>query len=146
MYSRDLTNEKHVLIPGKDLSRFKKAVEEAYTEYFIQRSLDFELHGFLYPKEFVLNICIFSPKDLNITPTSLFCSVDLKDESPSEKIINTIVDYIGIFLDEFFQVDSWEDYFQRWESEDFKGQKLHYRITRENVILSLKAEELLNQD
>jgi hypothetical protein len=145
MYSRDLTNEKYVLIPGEDLSRFKKAVEETYEANFIQRGLDFELYGFLFPKEFVLNLCMFNPKDLNLSPTSFFCSVELKDEKPSDKILTTVVDFLGVFLDDFFQHEDWEDYFQKWESEKFKDLDLHYRITRENVILSLKAEALLNQ-
>ena len=50
---------------------------------------------------------------------------------------------MGVFLDDFFQNEEWEDYFQKWESEKFKDFELHYRITRENVILSLKAEPYL---
>lgn len=145
MYSRDLTKEKSIKIPGDDLLNLKNIIEETYQANFIQRNLDFEIYGFIYPQEFVFSICIFNPKDLNATPTSFFCSVDLTDEKPSEKILNSLADYTGVFLDDFFAQDDWEDYFQKWETEKFKDLDIHYKITRENILLSMKAEELLNQ-
>ena len=64
--------------------------------------------------------------------------------------MNTMFDSAGVFFDSYFATEEnideiWDDYVLDWEETEFGSDKLFYKVTRENVGLSMQADALLNE-
>ena len=99
------------------------------------RSLDFHIHVGLDKFE---------------SPVTLFLSSDLNDKTASHKIMDTMFDSAGIFFDSFFATEEtedeiWDDYVLDWQDAEFGNDKIFYKVTRENVSLSMAADALLGE-
>ena len=71
-----------------------------------------------------------------------------KDMNP-EEILNLLVDSIGFFFDNFFNLEDDPDesiYSSDWEESKVKDKAFHFKITRENIGLSLMADALLGDE
>ncbi|MGB0453807.1 MAG: hypothetical protein ACPGJV_08830 [Bacteriovoracaceae bacterium] len=149
MFSRSEKDaEKFVQIPEDKLQEYEKSIKEVYGAQLDLHNKSYKLYGFIYPGEFVLVISLKPNDEKSVeAPTTFFCSIELKkdSQSPSEKILLSAIDYVGLFLDEYIQHDSWSDYFQVWEKDSFNGTELFHKITREDIGLTLQASQLLNQ-
>lgn len=72
-------------------------------------------------------------------------SMDLEEKEDPQKYLDTLIDSIGIFFDQYFADANWNDYQANWEEAEYKKLKFFYKISRENMALSIQAEQLLNQ-
>ena len=68
----------------------------------------------------------------------------MKKKDNIKAIIEKIMDSIGIFFDEYFSNSDWNDYISIWTEAESKKVKFYYKISRENIKLSLMADEILS--
>lgn len=110
-------------------------------------SLDktFQVYGKLYHGELVIIATLVNEKRETDIPTSYFVSMDLADGQDYSKYLSTLVDSIGEFFETYFATPDWMDYIDLWTDETYKDVKLFYKINRENIALSIRAEQLLGQ-
>lgn len=55
------------------------------------------------------------------------------------------VDLVGLFFDEIFATEDWSEWEPNWQPVEWKGKNYYYKLTRENVSLSLEADRLLKE-
>lgn len=145
---RRLENESTaMLFPKEWTDNIKQVLLNLYGDKCIKDNRTFEIYAFTYPEE-VLLIASYVGLDKNESPITLTISSDLNSESKSENLMNNMFDFIGIFFDHYFgqsldQDNIFEDYIWEWEEEEFGGVKLFFKITRENIGLTLEANKLL---
>ena len=120
-------------------------MQSTYQKKLSEKGLDFKIFGKLYKSELLVIASLVDPNNDVALPTSYFVSIDLDEGQDHTKLLNTLVDSIGAFFDQFFADDSWMDYQDLWKDEKFKDLDLFVKVTRENVELSIKADQLLNQ-
>lgn len=152
MFSRLDHEVKPVQFPKDWADGLKQVLLNIYGEHAIKEEKTFEVHGFSWPKE-VLLIVSYLGLDKFETPITLFISADLTEKIDSEKMINTMFDCAGVFFDSYFagqkEIDEageiFDDYVHEWDETDFHNQKLFYRVTRENVGLTMQADLLLGE-
>lgn len=154
MFSRLEHDLRAVLFPKEWAEGLKQVLLNIYGEQAIKDDKTFEVYGFSYPSEALL-IISYVGLDKFETPLTFFISADLTKSSDSKKIVNTMFDCAGAFFDSFFagqssdeaaeEVEIFDDYMVNWEETDFHGEKLFYRITRENVALTMQADLLLGE-
>ncbi|EQC45275.1 hypothetical protein [Bacteriovorax sp. Seq25_V] len=123
----------------------KELLETSYQAQLDNKTREFEVFGRLHKGELVVIASLINTKDKSSIPTTYFVSIDLTDGQDYTKNLDSLVDSIGGFFDTYFSTPEWMDYKDSWEEEEFKGQKIFYKINRENVGLTIMADQLLNQ-
>lgn len=152
MFSRLEHEIPAVMFPKEWAEGLKQVLLNIYGEQAIKDDKTFEVYGFSYPSE-VLLIISYVGLDKFETPTTFFISANLTDKTDSKKIINTMFDCAGVFFDSFFagqkdleeESEIFDDYILDWDETDFHNQKVFYKITRENVGLTIQANLLLGE-
>ena len=151
MFSRLNHETQAVLFPKDWADGLKQILLNIYGEQCIKDDKTFEVYGFSYPNE-VLLIISYAGLDKFVAPVTLFLSSDLDSKTKSDKIMDTMFDSAGVFFDSYFATFSedndeiWEDYVLDWQDAEFGSDKIFYKVTRENVGLSMQADLLLGPD
>lgn len=107
---------------------------------------EFEVYGASFEQEVLL---IASLIDLNGSPVSLFLSADLTTDQQPEKLMQTLVDKVGLFFDQYFAepVSQRDDLYEPlWQERQEGSITLYYKVSRENIRLTLEANRLLGED
>jgi hypothetical protein len=147
MFSRLDHDTKAVLFPKDWADGLKQILLNIYGERCIKDEKSFEVFGFSYPNE-VLLIISYVGLDKFETPVTLFLSSDLTLKTASDKIMDTMFDSAGVFFDSYFAAEEnedeiWDDYVLDWQDAEFGRDKIFYKVTRENVMLTMEANLIL---
>ena len=152
MFSRLDHETQAVLFPKDWADGLKQILLNIYGEQCIKDDKTFEVYGFSYPNE-VLLIISYAGLDKFVAPVTLFLSSDLDSKTKSDKIMDTMFDSAGVFFDSYFAASDdedndeiWDDYVLDWQDAEFGSDKIFYKVTRENVGLSMQADLLLGDD
>ncbi|MEI8346814.1 MAG: hypothetical protein WCG27_05075 [Pseudomonadota bacterium] len=103
----------------------------------------FEIYGFIYPNELWLAVSLLDRSDNSVIPVTCILSSDIDTGCKIIPRLRQLLDSAGFFFDHFFADKEWDDYVPDWQlKEDITGD-FYYLVTRENIALSLQADELL---
>lgn len=149
MFSRLDQESQAVLFPKDWADGLKQILLSIYGEQCIKDEKTFEIFGFSYPNE-VLLIISYVGLDKFSTPVTIFLSSDLTNKTNTDKIMDTMFDSAGVFFDSYFAKEEnedeiWDDYVLDWQDAEFGADKIFYKVTRENVGLSMQADMLLGE-
>ncbi|MFA6236468.1 MAG: hypothetical protein WC635_03990 [Bacteriovorax sp.] len=149
MFSRLDHDIAAVLFPKDWAEGLKQILLNIYGEKCLKEDKTFEVYGFSYPNE-VLMIVSYVGLDKFINPVTLFLSADLSETTKTDQVINDMFDSVGVFFDAYFAKEEnadeiWDDYVLDWEETEFNGQNFFYKVTRENIGLSIEADLLLGK-
>lgn len=149
MFSRLDHEIEAVLFPQDWAEGLKQILLNIYGDKCLKDDKTFEVYGFSYPKE-VLMVVSYVGLDKFIAPVTLFLSADLNEKTKADDIINDMFDSVGIFLDSFFAQEEntdeiWDDYVLDWEETEFNKHNFYYKVTRENIGLTIQADLLLGK-
>lgn len=117
--------------------------------YFEQTEKDhrfFDVYGQIYEKEFVVIISYIHHDDHLASPISIFISHDTDNDKKTKDALDKVVNLTGHILDDIFSVEDWSDFIPHWTENDLGENKFFYKITRENIGLTLQAEEILKNE
>ena len=137
-----------VIFPKEWAAELKQVMLNIYGEQCIAEEKTFEVFGFSYPNE-VLVIISYTGLDKFETPITLFISADLAESTDSKKLVDSMFDSAGLFFDSYFaqahdlEEEIWDEYVLDWEEANFGNEKIFYKVTRENVALTMEANLLL---
>ena len=149
MFARLDQETEAVLFPKEWADGLKQILLNIYGEQCIKDEKTFEIYGFSYPDE-VLLIISYVGLDKFVSPVTLFLSSDLTNKTNTNKIMDTMFDSAGIFFDTYFATEEtsdviWDDYVLDWQDAEFGSDKIFYKVTRENIALSMQADLLLGE-
>lgn len=134
-------------LPAEWTEEFVGILTETYAAQSEKDNRFFDVYGRIYNKEFVVIISYIHHSDEMAAPISVFISHDTKSDSKElSKALKALVDLSGHIFDDIFSHEDWNEYVPTWTENKFKDHTFHYKITRENVSLTLQAEEILKKD
>lgn len=145
MHARKNQNQELIKLPHDWLADLGELLNSTYKEQCDKRNKSFLVLGHTFPNEVVLIVSFLDEKSLGAIPITLILSADLDEKNKPEELLEVLVEFIGIFFDQVFSQDEWDEYSTVWEMEEVKGNKIHYIISRENILLTLKADEFLKE-
>lgn len=146
MLSRKEQDKPGILFPEHWRKKVEDILYSVYSEKCEALGKAFQVHGLTYPDELFLAVGLVEKDNLEAAPVTYVVSLDLKeDEKNHEKNIETLVDSMGVFFDGYFADPEWDDYFSNWTEATFQKLDFFYKVSRENVALTIQAEALLNQ-
>ncbi len=147
MLSRKLHDQSGTELSFDITSNIKQILTLTYDSQLQVGNKIFEVFGRLYADELLLAVMLIINDETDSTiPVTMSISIDMKKKDNAKIIIEKIMDSIGIFFDEYFSNPDWNDYISIWTEAETKKVKFYYKTSRENIKLSLMADELLNND
>lgn len=133
-------------LPNEWTDQLVKVLHEAYANEVKAKNSLFDVYGEIYEDEFVVIASFMSHSDPASVPISVFISHDvISDEKNFKKSLKDLIDLFGLIFDDIFSTADWADYNSNWTENKFKGSQFYYKITRENISLTLQAEEILKK-
>jgi hypothetical protein len=149
MLSRKEQTVRANFFPKKWTAEVKNLLEGLYKPQCDARDLYIDIHAITFPNELVLAVSLLDKELETIIPVTYMASADLLEKEDPEEILNLLVDSIGFFFDNYFNLE--EDpnetiYSSDWEESKVREKAFHYKITRENIGLSIMADVLLGED
>jgi hypothetical protein len=147
MFSRLEHESAAVLFPKEWGEGLKQILLNIYGDKCLKDDKTFEVYGFSYPTEAVM-IVSYVGMDKYTTPITLFLSAKLSEETKNDDTINDMFDSVGIFFDSYFsqadtQDEIWDEYVLDWDETKFGQLAFFYKVTRENIGLTMQADLLL---
>jgi hypothetical protein len=139
-------------IPVEWVEEFLKTLEDNFNDKKKSEEYTFDAFGKIYENELLLISCFYNTKDLNQIPISCHLSADLteKVKKDPKKILTQLTDLMGLFYDDYFATEDFSDWEPEWQNIDLNSSKnkfdVFFRITRENIILTVQADKILKND
>lgn len=148
MLSRKEQTLRANFFPIKWTAEVKNLLEGLYKPQCDLNNLYIEVFALTYPDELVLAVSLLDKENEIVIPVTYMASADLGEKENPEDTLNLLVDSIGFFFENFFASLTSPDqdetiYSSDWEQSKVKNKEFHYKITRENVGISLAADALL---
>lgn len=120
------------------------ALDESYKKESAADECFFDVYARIYDQEFVVAMSYVHKTDQLRAPITLFISHDvIGDEKEFTKALTSLLDLSGLIWDDIFSQRPFEGHIATWTENEFDGHKFYYKITRENLALSLQAKEIL---
>lgn len=146
MFTRKKSSKTGKNVPQEWLESLARLLNETYKTECKQNGRYFDVYGQIYPEEFLLIVSYLSEKDEYTQPISCFLSADQEHISSEKKVKETqqtFIELIGLFFDEIFATEDWDEFEPEWQEVTHKNEKFFFKLSRENINLTLEASKLL---
>lgn len=149
MFARNKTSKTGKPLPQEWIESFNRLLNETYKTECKKSARYFDVYGQVFPEEFLVTVSYLSEKDEYLAPITLFLSAGPEQVSSEDKVKETqdnFIDLVGLFFDEIFSDDEWNEFEPNWQEVSHKNQNYFYKITRENMSATLEANRLLGDE
>lgn len=142
-------------IPLEAKEQISALLIEAYEDDLAKSQKIIDIYGLIYPEEFVLALTVMDQEGRNLIPRSLLLSVDFDAEKSSfQDLLPIFLEGCDAFLaqalnwndDDMFSEDVESPYLGMWTEELAKDVSVFTKVTRENIALTLMADEILKEE
>lgn len=126
-----------------------RLLNETYKTECKKQARYFDVYGQIYSDELLVIVSWLSEKDEYMTPITLFLTCEADQINSEKKVKETQENYIeliGLFFDEIFGNEDWNEFEPTWQEVTHKHQNYWYKITRENINATIEANKLLGED
>lgn len=148
MLARNKTSKNGKPLPQDWLESLSRLLNETYGSECKRNGRYFDVYGQVYAQELLLVVSYLSEKDEYLAPITLFLSCDPDQIANADKVTETqknFIDVAGLFFDEIFADDEWDDFEPGWQEVTHKHQNYWYKLSRENINATLEANKLLGE-
>jgi hypothetical protein len=137
------------MIPQDWLDGLSLILNETYETQCKENERDFDVYGQIYDEELLIIVSWHHTKDEFAAPITCFLSAEPEQMSSDKKVKDVqkhFTDIIGLFFDEIFNDSEWDGFEPNWQEVKYKTETYFYKISRENITLTLEANKLLGDD
>ena len=148
MLSRKISNMKPTRIPQDWLDEVNAVLNETYQQQCSHLNVEMETFGEIYKDELCIAFSLIDKNNKFGKAITLFTSADLDDKSEPKKVFDYIFNSSSEFYDYIFdnKLEDGEIYQAKWEQTKLPNLNFFYKISRENLNTTKKANELLAED
>jgi len=143
MLSRKHHEEESKAIPATWSTKIELILNSVYSKQLEKAGKQFEAFGQIFDDELLVIVSLVSLNQVELLPISCFLSMDADKTTEIDAASERLLDMAGIVFDSVFAASDWNDYEDLWTKETVNGLEFHYKISRENVALTLQANKLL---
>jgi hypothetical protein len=136
-------------IPQDWVESLARLLNENYKSECKKQGRYFDVFGQIYPEELIVIISYLAEKDESLSPITLFLSCDPEQMQTEAKVRQTqehFIDLSGLFFDEILATEEWDQFEPNWQEVTHKHLNYFFKITRENIGLTIEADRLLGDD
>lgn len=149
MFARKTNSKNGTSIPQDWLESFARLLNETYKKECDQLKRYFDVYGQIYSEELLLIVSWLSEENEALSPIACFLSCekeDMNDEKKVKETQNNYIEVVGLFFDEIFSNSEWDQFEPNWQEVSFKGHTYFFKLSRENINLTLEANRLLGPE
>jgi hypothetical protein len=149
MLARMKSSKNGAQLPTEWLESLNRLLNESYQSECKKSGRYFDVFGQVYPEELLVVVSYLSEKDEYTAPITLFLSAEPDQITSEDKVSAThknFIDLVGLFFDEIFADEEWDNFEPNWQEVTHKHQNYFYKLTRENINSTLEANKLLGDD
>lgn len=149
MLARKKTSTKGKDLPQDWVDHLALTLNETYEAECKKHNRVFDVYGQIYPEELLVIVSWLSQDQVTLAPVTCFLSCDPDQMNSEKKVKETQANYMdiaGLFFDEIFSRDDWDEFEPNWQEVTYKDQSYYYKLSRENINLTLEANRLLGDD
>ena len=146
MFSR-IKNTSPSLLPEELINAINSIINDSFGEQFSNKNLMLSSYGEMYENEIVLILSLIG--HLNDTSISLFMSDEIDEKTNLKDKIDQLVNSSSEFFEKFIHGTDEEIldmYTSDWQKADFPAADFYYKISRENIQLTIQANKLLGEN
>lgn len=147
MFTRKSKTSTAQSFPADWIESFSRLLNSTYKSDCTKNKRYFDVFGQIHPEELLVVVSYLSEVDESISPVTLFLSCESHQMDSVEKVKKTQENYIelaGLFFDEILNKGEEAIEFEPvWQEVNHNKETYFYKLTRENINLTLKANELL---
>lgn len=136
-------------LPTDWIEGLSRLLNETYKTECTKHKRYFDVYGQVYPEELLVVVSWLSEEQEGIAPVTCFLSCNPDQIDTEKKVKETqanYIDVVGLFFDEIFAQEDWSEFEPLWQEVSYKGQTYFFRLSRENINLTLEANRLLGDD
>lgn len=144
--------ESYKTFPAQWSENANLLINDHYSDFFQENDLLCETYAFQFSSESVVVFSLLpTGKDRSLSPISICISYDhQKDERPKDlsKKLDELVNLAGLVIEDYSKtLENPEEgpYFAQWTKQDLKGHEFYVKVSREDISLTLQAEEILKK-
>lgn len=148
MLARLKTSKNGKTLPQDWLESLARLLNETYGIECKRNGRYFDVYGQVFSEELLLVVSYLSEKDEYLAPITLFLSCDpdqIANEDKVKETQNNFIEVTGLFFDEIFGDDEWDNFEPVWQEVTHKHQNYWYKLSRENINATLEANKLLGE-
>jgi hypothetical protein len=149
MFARKSKSKNGKSLPQDWIESFSRLLNESYKKECQLQDRYFDVYGQIYPDELVITTSWLSEKDEYSAPITCFLSCEpdqIKDEKRLKETQSDYIDVVGLFFDEIFASSEWNEFEPNWQELKYKNHTYFFKLTRENINLTLEANKLLGDE
>ena len=150
MLSRKQQVSEGIEIPEHWTQNTKTALSVRFAGNPNIKNKEFSVYGKVYPDEILLIGSLVSNEDTHQGCSTVFVSSDIKEipdagSKAYRGLLNSLIDAMGYIFDDFLAQTGHQNYDIQWFQETIGKQEFFYRMSRENIALTLEADRLLKE-
>jgi len=149
MFARKASSKIGKSIPQDWLEGLGRLLNDTYANECKEHDRYFDVYGQIYQQELLLAVTWLAEKDEYVAPITCFLSCEpeqMNDESKVKSTQQNFIDVVGIFFDEIFATTEWDEFEPNWQEVNYKHENYFFKLSRENINLTLEANKLLGPD
>lgn len=149
MLARLKSSKNGKAIPQDWLEGLSRLLNETYATECKKNDRYFDVYGQIYTEELLLIVSWLSEKDAHAAPVACFLSCQpeqMNSESKVKATQQSFIDVVGLFFDEIFASEDWAEFEPVWQEVNYKQENYFFKVSRENINLTLEANKLLGED
>lgn len=150
MFARKPTSKNAQNFPTDWIEGFSRLLNSTYKTECTTNDRYFDVLGQIYSEELLVIVSYLSEKEESLTPITLFLSCEMLQMDNEEKVKKTqqnFIDLAGLFFDEILKKDDELTQFEpNWQEVTHNKETYFYKLTRENINLTIRANELLGSE
>ncbi|MAW07869.1 MAG: hypothetical protein CME61_06250 [Halobacteriovoraceae bacterium] len=146
MFSRFNEELKGSPVPSTWIMELEDLLNSTYEGQLKLFEKRIKVFGELHPKEIAMAFSIMSRATDCTDAITLMVSGDLNEKDDPKKTLDHILNSSSEFFDLIFNDQGQDEFQPNWVKTDLKKGNFFFKITRENVELTLLANKLLEGD
>lgn len=149
MFGRKASSKNGKSVPQDWLESLARLLNETYASECKKHARYFDVYGQIYAEELIVVVSWLSDKDALVAPITCFLSCEPGQMADANKVKSTqqnFIDVVGLFFDEIFSTEDWAEFEPNWQEVNYKHENYFYKISRENINLTIEANKLLGED
>jgi len=143
MLSRNNEEAKGLELPSEWLNDITEAINSTYKNLLDRKNLSLSSFGELHKGEVCLAFCLTKLNSDDSSAISLFLSLDLKENEDPKTVLDKTINQSSEFFDLILSEQTEEIFQPNWVKSDLKENNFFFKITRENIKLTIEANKLL---
>ncbi len=147
MFGKISEDETGIDLPRKWCLALRTSLNEIFEEQIRPEKKEFEVFGKVFSKEIVLAVTLLNREREDLLPITSLISKEQNESGADKKILDDMANISTLLFEELLDTNTAELeeplYSPNWLETEYEKKQFHYKVTRENVLLTLAADELL---